>query len=141
MSSHPAAGPLRAYRHAGKLVLEIEEHRFCADAFFQSQARIVDRDAFLAFACDQLFDLIHDDDETCFPTWWLRFTQALGEEAANVGAGVRLNDGSELLPISQPPDLFPDEVTRALLGQHSKETALFSAQRTLREIAPPGAVR
>src|SRR6188768_2551681 len=109
MSSNPAAGPLRAYRRAGQLVLEIDEHRFCADAFLQSQSRVIDRDAFLAFACDNLFGLIHDDDEACHPTWWLRFSQSIGEAAADAGAGVRLNDDGAALPISQPPDLFPDE--------------------------------
>ena len=119
MSSN--SSPLRAYRLDGKLVLEIDEHRFCADAFLQSHSRIIDRDAFLAFACDNVFELIHDDDdEECRPTWWLRFCQAIGEDGANCGAGVRLNDGSDVLPIDQPPELFPDEVTRALLGEHSK---------------------
>jgi hypothetical protein len=141
MSSTHAASPLRAYRHAGKLVLEIDEHRFCADAFLQSRFRVIDRDAFLAFACDHLFELIHDDDDACHPTWWLRFAQAIGEDAADAGAGVRLDDGSETLPIAQPPDLFPPEITRALLGQHSRETPLFSAQRSLLEIVPPGAAR
>lgn len=122
MSFNPPAGPLRAYRRAGKLVLEIDEQRFCDDAFLQSPARIVDRDAFLAHACEHLFELLHDDDDGCHPTWWLRLAQAAGEEAANSGAGVRLNDGSPLLPITQPPDLFPDEITRGLLGRHSKET-------------------
>ena len=125
MSPHPV--PLRAYRRAGKLVLEIDEHRFCADAFFQSNSRILDRDAFLAFACDNLFELLHDDDEACRPTWWLRFSQAIGEDAANVGAGVRLNNGDDALPIDQPPELFPDDVTRALLGRHSKESSFVSA--------------
>lgn len=136
MNSTPAPGPLRAYRRAGKLVLEIDESAFCADAFCQSRSRILDRDAFLAFACEHLFSLRHDDDEECDPTWWLRLSQAVGEEAANAGAGVRLDDGSDTLPIAQPPDLFPDEVTRALLGQHSKETLLFGHQRSLREISP-----
>ena len=118
-------GPLRAYRRDGKLVLEIDEHRFCADAFLQSQSRILDCDAFLAFACDTVFELLHDDDDAeCQPTWWLRFSQAIGEEAANVGAGVRRNDGTDSLPIDQPPNLFPDEVTRELLGQHIKESSL-----------------
>lgn len=128
MSSNSAAAPLRAYRRAGKLVLEIDEHRFCADAFLQSQSRIVDRDAFLAFACDNLFALLHDDDDACQPTWWLRFSQAIGEDAANAGAGVRLSDGSDALPIIQPPDLFSDEVTRELLGQHSKETPVMAGR-------------
>ena len=116
--------PLRAYRRAGKLVLEIDEQRFCADAFQQSPARILDRHAFLGFACENLFDLLHDDDdEECRPTWWLRFAQALGEEAANCGAGVRRNDGTDdTFPIDQEPDLFPDAITRQLLGRHSKET-------------------
>ena len=127
MSSNPAAGPFRAYRRAGQLVLEIDEHRFCADAFLQSHSRIIDRDAFLAFACDNLFGLIHDDDEACHPTWWLRLSQAIGEAAAEAGAGVRLNDDGGPLPISQPLDLFPDEVTRALLGEHCKEMPRLSA--------------
>jgi len=127
MSSNPSFAPLRAYRRAGKLVLEIDEHRFCADAFLQSEARILDRDAFLAFACENLFDLLHDDDDAeCRPTWWLRYAQALGEDAANSGAGVRRNDGTDNLPIDQPPELFSDEVTRRLVGQHSKETPVLA---------------
>jgi hypothetical protein len=58
---------------------------------------------------------------------WLRFSQTIGEEAANYGAGVRINDGSDVVPIDQPPDLFHDVVTRQLLGQHSKETMRVSA--------------
>lgn len=119
MSSIPAS--FRAYRRAGKLVLEIDEHRFCGDAFLQSPYRILDRDAFIAYACEHFFELLHDDDDAeCNPTWWLRFAQALGEDAANSGAGVRINDGSDVIPIEQPPDLFPDEITRELLGPHSK---------------------
>lgn len=114
--------PLRAFRRDGKLVLEIDEHRFCADAFLQSESRLLDRDGFLAFACEQMFELLHDDDEDCKPTWWLRFCQAMGEEAAAAGAGVRPGDADDRLPIDQPPDLFPDGITRELLGQHSKET-------------------
>jgi hypothetical protein len=126
MSSTSSPAPLRAYRRAGKLVLEIDEHRFCADAFLQSSARILDRHAFLGYVCDHLFDLAHDDDADdveCQPTWWLRFSQALGEDAASSGAGVRRNDGTDdRLPIDQSPELFPDEITRELLGRHSKET-------------------
>lgn len=67
-------GPFRAYRRDGKLVLEIDEHRFCADAFLESHARILDRDAFLAFTCDTVFELLHDDDDAeGLPTWWRRF--------------------------------------------------------------------
>lgn len=129
MSSNSSSGPLRAYRRAGKLVLEIDEHRFCADAFCQSRSRVLDRDAFLAFACENLFALLHDDDDVDYPpTWWLRFSQAIGEDAANAGAGVRRPEGSEaaadaFLPIDQSPELFPDEVTRELLGEHSKPVA------------------
>ena len=126
MSSN--SSPLRAYRHAGKLVLEVDEHRFCADAFSQSHSRIVDRDAFLAFACENLFELLHDDDdEACRPTWWLHFCQALGEDGANCGAGVRLHDGDDILPIDQSPELFPDDVTRALLGEHITPAQSLSA--------------
>lgn len=117
-------GPLRAFRRDGKLVIEIDEHRFCADAFLQSESRILDRDAVLAFACDNLFTVLHDataDEQT----WWLRYCQAIGQGAADAGAGVRLNDGGEdRLPIDQPPELFPDEVTRKLLGRHVKQVAL-----------------
>lgn len=56
----------------------------------------------------------------------LRYAQALGEDAANSGAGVRRNDGTDNLPIDQPPELFSDEVTRRLLGQHSKETPVLA---------------
>lgn len=115
---------LRAFRRDGKLVIEIDEHRFCADAFAQSDSRLLDRDAFLAFACENLFSVLHDA-ATDEQTWWQRYCQALGQGAADAGAGVRLNDGGEdRLPIDQAPDLFPDEVTRALLGQHLKQVAL-----------------
>jgi hypothetical protein len=118
------SGPLRAFRRDGKVVFEIDEHRFCADAFHQSESRILDRDAFLAYVCEHAFELMHDDDAGCRPTWWLRFCQALGQDAADVGAGVRLNDpGEDRFPIDQPPDLFPDEVTRDLLGQNVKAVA------------------
>ncbi len=117
-------GVRRAFRRDGKLVIEIDEHRFCADAFLQSDSCILDRDAFLAYACDQLFNLLHDDGDVEHASWWLRLTQAIGQGAADAGAGVRLQDGGEdRLPIAQPPELFPDEVTRALLGQHVKEVA------------------
>ncbi len=115
---------LRAFRRDGKLVIEIDEHRFCADAFAQSESRILDRDAFLAFACDNLFSVLHDatSDEN---TWWANFCQAVGQSAADAGAGVRLNDGGEDgLPVDQPPNLFPDEVTRELLGTHVRPVAL-----------------
>ena len=118
-------GPLRAFRRDGKLVIEIDESRFCADAFHQSENRILDREAFLGFACENLFTIPHDDDGTDQSAWWFRFCQAIGQGAADAGAGVRLNDGGEdLVPIDQPPDLFPDEITRDLLGKHVKQVAL-----------------
>ena len=118
------SSPLRAFRRDGKVVFEIDEHRFCADAFLQSESRILDRDAFLAYVCEHAFELMHDDDAGCRPTWWLRFCQALGQGAADAGAGVRLNDrGEDRFPIDQPPDLFPDEVTRDLLGENVKAVA------------------
>jgi hypothetical protein len=124
MNPRLPSGPLRAFRRDGKLVIEIDEHRFCADAFLQSESRILDRDAFLAFACENLFAVLHDataDEQT----WWQHYCQAIGQGAADAGAGVRLNDGGEdRLPIDQPPELFPDEVTRELLGAHVKQVAL-----------------
>jgi len=124
MNSSFSPGVRRAFRRAGKLVIEIDEPRFCADAFLQSDARVLDRDAFLAYACEQLFDLLHDDGDVEHSTWWLRLSQAIGQGAADAGAGVRRHDGGEdRLPMAQPPELFPDEVTRALLGQHVKEVA------------------
>src|SRR3954468_17288800 len=106
------SGSLRAFRRDGKLVVEIDEHRFCADAFAQFESRILDRDAFLAFACDNLFTVPHDATSDG-STWWRSFCQAIGQGAADAGAGVRLNDGGEdRLPVDQPPELFPDAVTR-----------------------------
>ncbi len=117
-------GVRRTFRRDGKLVIEIDEQRFCADAFLQSESRILDRDAFLAYACEQFFDLLHNDGDAEHSTWWLQLVQAIGQGAADAGAGVRLHDsGEDRLPIAQPPELFPDEVTRALLGQHIKEVA------------------
>jgi hypothetical protein len=115
---------LRAFRRDGKLVIEIDEHRFCADAFSHSESHILDRDAFLAFVCENLFTVLHDATaDEC--TWWASFCQAVGQGAADAGAGVRLNDGGEdRLPVDQPPDLFPDHVTRELLGAHVKPVAL-----------------
>lgn len=124
MNPRLSPSSLRAFRRDGKLVIEIDEHRFCADAFAQSESRILDRDAFLAFSCENLFTVLHDatSDEA---TWWTSFCQAIGQGAADAGAGVRLNDGGEdRLPVDQPPELFPDEVTRALLGTHVKPVAL-----------------
>ena len=124
MNPRLSPSSLRAFRRDGKLVIEIDEHRFCADAFAQSESRILDRDAFLAFSCENLFTVLHDatSDEA---TWWASFCQAIGQGAADAGAGVRLSDGGEdRLPVDQPPELFPDEVTRALLGTHVKPVAL-----------------
>ena len=124
MNPRLSPSSLRAFRRDGKLVIEIDEHRFCADAFAQSESRILDRDAFLAFSCENLFTVLHDDtsDES---TSWASFCQAIGQSAADAGAGVRLDDGGEdRLPVDQPPDLFPDEITRELLGTHVKPVAL-----------------
>lgn len=122
---HPRILPasLRAFRRDGKLVIEIDEHRFCTDAFLDSESRLLDRDAFLAFTCENVFAVPHHDD-SCDATWWSRFCQAVGQGAADAGAGVRLGDsGEDCLPITQPPELFPDEVTRELLGAHVKPVA------------------
>lgn len=118
------SGSLRAFRRDGKLVVEIDEHRFCADAFLQSESHILDRDAFLAFTCENLFGILHDASAE-ERTWWASFCQAIGQNAADAGAGVQLGDGGEdRLPVDQPPDLFPDEVTRELLGAHVKAVPL-----------------
>ena len=139
MNPRLASGPFRAYRRDGTLILEIDEHRFCADAFLESPSRIVDRDAFLAFACDTVFELLHDDDDAAAPpTWWLRFAQAIGVEAADAGAGVRRNDGTDALPIDQPPDLFPDALTRQLLGTHVKSVVPFRLAQTQAAQQSPG---
>jgi hypothetical protein len=117
-------GSARAFRRDGKLVIEIDELRFCADAFLPAETRILDRDAFLAFACEQFFTVLLESIPEEQP-WWPRYCQAIGQAAADAGAGVRLNDGGEdRLPIHQPPDLFPDEITRELLGAHVKAVAL-----------------
>ncbi len=116
------SAPLRAFRRDGKLVIEIDEHRFCADAFLHSSNRILDRDAFLAFTCENVFTLAHDDEDPVESTWWARFSQAVGRGAADAGAGVRPDDvGEDRLPIDQPPELFPDAITRELLGRHVKQ--------------------
>lgn len=60
MNPRLSPSSLRAFRRDGKLVIEIDEHRFCADAFAQSESRILDRDAFLAFTCENLFSVLHD---------------------------------------------------------------------------------
>ena len=40
-------------------------------------------------------------------TWWADFCQAIGQGAADAGAGVPLNNGGEArLPVDQPPELF-----------------------------------
>lgn len=73
-----------------------------------------------------MFALVHDDeDDHGDPTWWLRFAQALGVAAAEAGTGVRLSDRGEdaPLPVTQPPELFPDDITRTLLGRHVKDVA------------------
>ena len=123
MNPPTSFGSLRAFRRDGKLVVEIDEHHFCAEAFLQSDSRLLDRDAFLAYGCDHLFSILHETggEER---TWWTGLCQAVGQGAADAGAGVRLADGGEdRLPVDQPPELFPDEVTRALLGTHVKPVA------------------
>ena len=66
--------PFTAERRNGKLVLEIDESRFLADAVGDSSAnlRLVDREQFIRFALKNVFTLTHDikDDERA--TWWRR---------------------------------------------------------------------
>ena len=92
-------------RRDGNLVIEIDEHHFCADAFQQSESGILDRDAFLAFVCENLFTLLHDASAE-ERTWWVSLCQAVDQGAADAGAGVRLDDGGEdRLPIDPPRSL------------------------------------
>jgi hypothetical protein len=56
---------------------------------FASQYRILERDVFLAHACENLFSVLNDNDESCQPTWWFRYCQAHGQSAADAGAVVR----------------------------------------------------
>lgn len=87
--------PFTAYRRDGKLVLEIDERRFLADATRSSDERIavVDRDAFLEFALKHIFTLTHDvDQDGAHPSWWLRLTQALANAAASSNRGLRRSE-------------------------------------------------
>lgn len=113
----------RVYRRGGKLIIEIAEVRFVADATDDVRHRIVDRDAFVAWICENLLDA-RDSSESGHPRFWALFSQALCAEAAERGAGVIPHDGNAALPIDQSPDLFPDDVTRELLGPHVKESLI-----------------
>jgi hypothetical protein len=80
-----------AHRRDGKIVLEIDERDFLADAMLEKSENltVVDPDRFLSFALAHLFTLTHDIDEESHPTWWQRLTQALAKVAASTGDGVR----------------------------------------------------
>lgn len=84
--------PFTAYRRDGKIVLEIDEQRFVADAVSGTahELTVEDRQAFVEFALKHLFTLTHDVDENgAHPSWWLRLSQALANAAASAGRGVR----------------------------------------------------
>ena len=83
---------LNASRHNGKIILEIDEHQFLADASgsANSELRIVDRDQFLQFALSNIFTLTHDvDNDDTRVSWWQRLAESLGKAAAATDHGVR----------------------------------------------------
>lgn len=84
--------PFTARRSDGKIVLEIDEQRFLADATREAgdPLRVVDRERFLRFALENLFTLTHDlDRDGATSSWWQRLSEALGKAAAATDAGVR----------------------------------------------------
>lgn len=82
--------PFTAYRRDGKLVLEIDERHFLANAtrHLGDNLTIVDPEKFLNFSLTNVFSLTHDVDDDTNPSWWLRLTQALAKAAAATGHGV-----------------------------------------------------
>jgi hypothetical protein len=82
-----------ASRRDGKIVLEIDERRFLADAVGpDEELRIVDREQFFGFALTNVFTLTHDvDHDDQRVSWWKRLTESLGKAAAATNHGVRKN--------------------------------------------------
>ncbi|ACB73320.1 hypothetical protein [Opitutus terrae] len=83
--------PLTVTRRAGRIVLEIDENRFLADALSnpENHLSLADRQAFFDFVAKHLFTLTHDVDENgAHPSWWLRLSQALANAAASARQGI-----------------------------------------------------
>lgn len=77
-------------RENGKLVFEIEEERFLADATAGApDLRLIDREEFLRFATAHLFTLTHDIQSGAPATWWQRLAETLGKAAAATGHGIQ----------------------------------------------------
>ena len=84
--------PPHAFLRDGKLVLEVDQQQFIADATrgFRAPLQVSDPEQFWAFVLQHVFTLSHDVDESgAHPSWWMRFSEALGRAAASAGAGVR----------------------------------------------------
>lgn len=80
-----------ATRRDGKIVLEIDERRFLADAMgAEDDLRLLDREQFLQFAVANVFTLTHDvDHDDLRVSWWKRLSESLGKAAAATNHGVR----------------------------------------------------
>jgi len=78
-------------RREGRIILEIDERQFLADAIGSAEdLRLVDREEFLRFALANVYTLTHDvdqDDERV--SWWKRLAESLGKAAPATNHGVR----------------------------------------------------
>ncbi len=83
--------PFTARRSNGKIILEIDEHQFIADATSDpaNNLRIIDREQFLDFVLKHVFTLTHDiDRDGAHPSWWLRLSETLAKAAASAECGL-----------------------------------------------------
>jgi hypothetical protein len=80
-----------ASRRDGKILLEIDERQFLAEAMGADEdLRLVDREQFLRFALANVFTLTHDiDHDDLRVSWWRRLSESLGKAAAATQQGVR----------------------------------------------------
>lgn len=80
-----------ATRRDGKIILEIDERQFLADAIGSDEnLRVIDREQFLGFALGNVFTLTHDlDGDDVRVSWWKRLTESLGKAAAATHHGIR----------------------------------------------------
>lgn len=88
--------PFTAHRRDGKLILEIDEQRFLADATGAagSSLRVLDREQFIRFALANIFSLTHDVQDGSRASWWQRLTESLGKAAAATGEGLRQDEAT-----------------------------------------------